>query len=168
MLVMTPEAKRLLRKERNRERDALRGHVGEARSQGLAHHLASVIRLAVETGKIASVFGLEGPLRAGLRAALCRQGWRWAPADLAARELLGEIFTRMGAKRPDWNEGQPEWAIEAGTLIERTRCANCHGPLPQDRRKFCSDLCAGVQHSRIARLKQADEDTVVKMVTGWT
>lgn len=161
MLVMTPEAKRLLRKERNRERDALRGRVGTSRFQALVKDLAALVRLTFESRATASIFGLEGPLRAGLRADFCLQGWGWLSADLMARDLLAEVFKRVGAERPDWYEGQPEWTIEAGTLIERTRCVRCHNPLPEGHYKFCSRLCNTSHAAWMARLRQASENQAV-------
>ena len=67
--------------------------------------------------------------------------WGWSSADLMAAELMAEVFRRVGAERPDWYEGQPEWTIKAGTLIARTRCVRCHGPLPEGHFKFCSRIC---------------------------
>lgn len=163
MLVMTPEAKRRLRKERNRQRDALRGRVGTGRFDAIVTALARIVRLTFETGDTASVFGLEGPLRAALRSDFCLQGWGWLSADLMARDLLAEVFTRIGAERPDWYEGQPEWAIKAGTLIERTRCVRCHKPLPDGNRKFCSRLC-NTSHAHLMMLKRnAGEDQAVRL-----
>lgn len=163
MLVMTPQARRMMRKERNRERDARRGKVGRGRFEALANDLGRIILLAFQTGQIASIFGLEGPLRAGLRADLCRQGWGWLAADLTARDLLSEIFTRIGAKRPDWYEGQPEWTIEAGTLIERTRCVRCQAPLPEGHYKFCSRMCSASHAAFMHRKRQASEDLAVHL-----
>lgn len=60
-----------------------------------------------------------------------------------AREMLADAFRMAGAVRPSWNEGQLEWTIEAGTLIERTRCVRCHKPLPEGHHKFCGEICAG-------------------------
>ncbi|WP_240643479.1 hypothetical protein [Paracoccus siganidrum] len=164
---MTPEAKRLLRKERNRERDALRGRVGAGRFQALVRDLAALVRMTFESGATASIFGLEGPLRAGLRADFCLQGWGWLSADLMARDLLAEVFKRIGAERPDWYEGQPEWTIEAGTLIERTRCVRCHKPLTGEQRKYCSRICATSHHNHIARLREADEGAAADLAVNW-
>lgn len=166
MLVMTPEMKRRLRREKNRERDALRGRVGAGRFHAMVKDLAALVRLTFEAGETGSIFGLEGPLRAGLRADFCLQGWGWNSADLMACDLMAEVFNRIGAERPSWSEGQPEWTIEAGTMIERTRCANCRAPLPEGRPKYCSHLCASVHHHRIAKLKAANEDRAVRLAIG--
>lgn len=146
-----------------RERDARRGRLGRGRYDDLVKQLAAVIRLAFETGATGSLLGLEGPLRHAIRSDLCLQGWRWRDADTMARELLDDAFRAVNAKRPTWNEGQREWTIEAGTLIGRTHCANCHGPLPEERHKFCSDLCKSNHYSALASIKRANEETAIRM-----
>ncbi|QRZ15958.1 hypothetical protein JWJ88_13675 [Paracoccus methylovorus] len=148
-----------------REREARRGQLGKGRFEMLVKELVAVIRLAFEAGATATLFGLEGPLRAGIRADLCRQGWRWQDADDMAREMLNEAFRAVRATRPGWDEGQPEWIIHAGTLIERTRCVRCHVPLPEGHFKFCGDVCKSSYHSNLSLLKSAGEDQVIKIVT---
>ncbi|QFQ89880.1 hypothetical protein F8A10_20925 (plasmid) [Paracoccus kondratievae] len=71
----------------------------------------------------------------------------------------------MNAQRPSWDEGQPEWTIHAGTLIERTRCVRCHKPLPEGHFKFCSNTCAASHSHRLARMKDAEEDQVIRLAT---
>lgn len=154
-----------LRKKQRQERDARRGRLGSGRFNALAKELADMVRLAFEAGATGSLWGLEGPLRAGIRSDLCRMGWRWSDADGMARELLEDAFRRARAVRPSWNEGQPEWTIEAGTLIERTRCVRCGKPLPEGNHKFCDQLCSWSHHARLVFLRQATEDQVVKVIT---
>lgn len=156
----------LRNRKARRERDARRGRMGESRYNALVKELARVIRLAFEAGATGSLWGLEGPLRAGLRSDLCLQGWGWQSADLAARDVLEDAFRLAGAIRPTWNEGQPEWTIEAGTLVERTFCANCRKPLPDGRPKFCSDLCQSAFNRRLNFRKAASEDVAVKLAIG--
>ena len=150
-----------------REREARRGRLGKGRFDLLVKELVAVIRLAFEAGATATLFGLEGPLRAGIRADLCRQGWRWIGADDMAREMLAEAFRRLNAVRPSWEEGQQEWAIHAGTLIERTRCVRCHKPLPEGHFKFCSNVCAASHNQRLTRVKQAQGEKAVMLATRW-
>ncbi|ATQ55318.1 hypothetical protein [Paracoccus yeei] len=150
-----------------REREARRGRLGKGRFDLLVKELVAVIRLAFEAGATATLFGLEGPLRAGIRADLCRQGWRWTDADEMAREMLDSAFCSVRATRPGWDEGQPEWTVHAGTLIERAFCANCHALLPDGRPKFCDPLCKSAFHGRLSRRKQAQDDRAVKLaITG--
>lgn len=150
-----------------REREARRGRLDKGRFDLLVKELVAVIRLAFAAGATATLFGLEGPLRAGIRADLCRQGWRWQDADDMAREMLDEAFRAVRATRPGWDEGQPEWTIHAGTLIERTRCARCHAPLPEGHHKFCSNVCAASYNQRFTRLKQAQGEKAVMLATRW-
>lgn len=149
------------------ERVARRKRFGTGRYAVLVQELAGVIRLAFEAGATASLWGLEGPLRHAIRSDLCLQGWGWAEADLVAKEILAEAFRAVNAQRPAWNEGQLEWTIEAGTLIERIHCVRCHKPLPEGHHKFCSNLCAGSHRKHVAFLKQADEDRAVRSATRW-
>lgn len=151
----------IVRKQARQERDARRGRLGKGRADALVKELATVIRLAFEAGATASIFGLEGPLRHAIRSDLCLQGWSWTDADIMAREMLEEVFRVVRAKRPSWNEGQREWAIAAGTLIERTRCVRCCKPLPEGHFKFCGDLCSGVYHSALSLRRQVQGDRAV-------
>lgn len=125
--------------------------------------LVRVVWLAFQAGKTGSLFGLEGPMRAGLRAELCRKSWGWHDADAAIRALLEDVFSKAGAERPDWYEGQPEWTIEAGTLIERTRCVRCRAPLPEGHHKFCSRLCNTSHANWMTRMRQASEEQAIHM-----
>lgn len=168
MLVMTPEARRMMRRQRKRERDALRGRMGAGRFSALVKDLANVVCLSFEAGLTTSIFGLEGALRAGLRADLCLQGWGWNTADLMAADLMGEVFRSVHAERPSWNEGQREWTIEAGTLIERTRCVRCHKPLPDGHHKFCSHICASGHARDLSRLRQSSEDQALRLAISLT
>lgn len=163
MLKMSPNFAKFLRKQARREMEIRRGRLGRQRFDWLVGELAATIRLAFAAGATGSLFGLEGPLRHAIRSDLCLQGWRWIDAHIMACDLMDEAFRRVRAERPTWNEGQPEHVIEAGTLIERTRCARCHNPLPETHKKFCSDLCRTGHHMRLTRLRQAQEDEAVRL-----
>lgn len=160
MLQMPPH---LINRRARRAHDARRGRLGESRYNMLVKELTRVIRLSFEAGDTGCLFGLEGPLRAGIRSDLCRQGWGWVSADLVARDLLDDAFRAARAIRPSWNEGQPEWTIHAGTLIERSMCMRCHKPLPEGHHKYCSHLCAGAHWAHLDRLKSASEDAALDM-----
>lgn len=157
----SPELARQLRRRARRQRDALRGRLGRARYDAILDELVRVVRLARETGATATLLNLEGPLRHAIRSDLCLQGWRWIDAHMAACDMMDEVLRRVRATRPDWYEGQPEYTVEGGALIERTRCMTCRKPLPEGHRKFCSDLCKSAHHNRIARLREANEDQAV-------
>jgi uncharacterized OB-fold protein len=92
-----------------------------------------------------SPFELEGPARAGIRAGLCLDGHEWRRADNEAAALIEEGLHLLGAKRPTWAQGQPEYTIG------RENCANCRGPLDDEtlarRDRFCCQECRTVMRS---------------------
>lgn len=124
----------------------------------IVRRMAIVMLGDFQEGIATSLFAYEGRFIAEMRASLCLIGWPWPIADQAARELVAEALRRINAKRPDWNEGQREWTIQAGTLIARTRCITCHKPLTGEQVKFCSTLCANRWHKRLDTLRAANED----------
>src|SRR5690606_7695490 len=76
-------------------------------------------------------FAFEASCRHGLRSRLTLEGWNWKDADDTAADIVATALRQIGAKRPTWAEGQPDWAQNgSGTMIERTRCIRCRGPLP--------------------------------------
>jgi predicted nucleic acid-binding Zn ribbon protein len=88
-----------------------------------------------------SKFENEGAIRAALRSALCLQGHGWRPSDEESETLLATAFRKMGAKRPTWIEGQPEY------ITPRENCIRCGDALDDEtmekRGRFCSDVCRG-------------------------
>ncbi|OWJ72514.1 hypothetical protein CDV50_04900 [Haematobacter massiliensis] len=160
MLQLPPH---LINRKERRAREARRGKIGETRFNVLVREIARVIRLAFEAGATASLWGLEGPLRAGIRSDLCLQGWRWKEADAAARDLLDDAFRVAGAIRPSWNEGQPEWVTHPGTLINRDCCAHCRRPLPDGMRKFCGSVCRNASFYRQMVRKEATEEQALDL-----
>lgn len=86
-------------------------------------------------------FAAEGPCRAGIRASLCLQGWRWRVADDAAAELVAAALNRLGARRPTWQEGQPEWTQPGIAPVQYERCRNCFKVLPDGHYKYCCKEC---------------------------
>lgn len=155
------------RREERRRRDALRGQFGRERFEALVQELVALHRLALEVGQIPSAFNLEGVLRHALRSDLALQGWRWIDADFAAREVLAVVYGRLRVERPSWDQGQREWTQHAGTLIERERCANCHGMIPPGNYKFCCRHCAKAFHDRLSDRRHAKEETVRRMASRW-
>lgn len=89
-----------------------------------------------------SPFEHEGSSRAGIRSALCLEGHGWDRADVTAADVVAEALRRMGARRPSWDQGQPEYTIG------RDACIRCRGPIPPElsvgerSRGFCSAECA--------------------------
>lgn len=155
------------RKEERRKRDARRGRLGPGRYDALVAELVRCVKLAFEAGATGSLFGMEGPLRHEIRSDLCLQAWNWVEANSMARELLDDAFRRARASRPTWEEGQPEWVIHEGLLIERTFCANCFKPLPDGRPKFCCDLCSTASRGRAAKRHRMTEEKIATLASGW-
>lgn len=82
-------------------------------------------------------FENEGDVRAGIRSALCLRGNMWQSSDLEAEMIVGNCLHRLGAERPAWEAGQPEYTIPA------ENCSRCGGPKdPATRGRFCCVECA--------------------------
>ncbi len=101
-----------------------------------------------------STFEFEGPARYGIRRSLVlRGGWHWHDADACAAEIVEKALAIMGAVRPTWQQGQPEFGDNSLTI--RTRCVNegC-GKVISDERlipgktKYCSDNCGRAARAR--------------------
>lgn len=92
------------------------------------------------TGWNLSPFEREGECRAGVRQTLCLQGHSWPVADLAAQSLVSECLDRMGAERPDWEQGQRHYSIP------RENCARCGCEIDEEDQargfRYCSAECA--------------------------
>lgn len=114
--------------------------------------LAPILRRAEPTP-----FVLEGPLRAHLRARLCLKGWGWKDADRAAEDVVGATLNRIGATRPSWKQGQPEYTQDGITVVQRMTCTNCGARLPDGHTKFCSPVCATNFHSRLSYMNKTYE-----------
>lgn len=121
----------------------------------LVNAMAAIMRKDVQTGEAATVFRHEGLFIHLLRGRLCLVGWPWIMADVVARQLVAEALDRIEAERPTWYEGQPEYVIQPGVLIARTRCVRCHKKLPEGHHKFCGELCGNAHRLRIMRLQEA-------------
>ncbi|MFG1342106.1 hypothetical protein [Xanthobacter autotrophicus] len=86
-------------------------------------------------------FAFEGVMRAGIRSMLCLKGWEWGSADRAAEDVVEGALSRIGAARPTWKAGQPEWTQDGVVYVPRTRCVNCGKTLPEGSRKYCGKEC---------------------------
>lgn len=93
-------------------------------------------------------FAAEGSCRAGIRAALCLQGWPWPAADKTATDLVEGALRSIGAVRPTWKQGQPEWTQDGVMAVQYERCRNCADPLPEGYFKFCCRPCADAHRGR--------------------
>jgi len=152
-------------KPTRRQRDAGRERLAKDRAEHIVGNLCAITRVALEAGRILTPLAYEGTFRRVIRSELCLQGWSWQAADDTAMDVVAVVFSILQVKRPDWYEGQPEWTIERGTLIERTRCANCGNPLPEGHPKFCSKPCRNVHGLRLMRLREADETEMATLAS---
>lgn len=133
----------------------------------LVDTVAGLMKAAKEAGATATLLNFEAPCRHGIRCRLTLQGWRWQDADTAAADVVSAALRQIGAKRPTWAEGQPEWSQNgAGAMIERTRCIRCHGRLPEMHRKFCGELCASSHQMALGRIRDADERKAYDLAAG--
>ena len=152
-------------KPSRRERDAARERLAKDRAEKIVGNLCAVTRLALEEGRILTPLAYEATFRTTIRSELCLQGWSWQAADDTAQDVVAVVFSILQVKRPDWYEGQPEWTIKRGTLVERTRCANCGYALPEGHAKFCSTPCRNVHGLRLKALREADEQQMATLAS---
>lgn len=102
-------------------------------------------------------FAFEGFMRHGLRSGLCLRGWSWSDADDMAADIVRSALAQIGAKRPTYQQGQPEWAQDGVILVERERCIRCGWQLPEGHSKFCSRLCHGAHYADLRRRFYAEQ-----------
>lgn len=120
---------------------------------------AYIVRIisSILAGAEPTRFAFEATCRHAVRSRLCLNGWSWAAADDLAADIVKDALRRLGAKRPTWKEGQPEYTQDGFAPILRTRCIRCHGPLEDDRPKFCSHWCSAAHFQAVARLSEAEQ-----------
>ena len=116
-----------------------------------------VVREAREDGRATSMFTYEGMLIALLRSELCLRSMPWAMADAEAREVVAEALNAAGAKRPSWQEGQPEWTDGGVIRDTRVTCANCGKGLEPEQKIYCSRICGDAARARRAWHDMAEE-----------
>jgi hypothetical protein len=102
-------------------------------------------------------FAIEGPARHGIRSSLCLAGWPWQQSDYEAAMLLIRAHQIINAKRPTWEQGQPEYTQQAVLPLERTHCVRCAKPLPEGHSKYCSGLCLRAHRLVTAERLNRDE-----------
>lgn len=125
-------------------------------------------RRAALRGKIAAImaraeptpFAAEGSCLAGIRSALCLQGWRWSAAQEEAAEIVRGALRIVGAKRPDWKQGQPEWTQDGVFQLQYERCRNCLKPVPEGHFKFCCKTCSTVYSHRLSYRWHSEEESL--------
>lgn len=111
--------------------------LSRARREFLRDRVADIMRAGDPTP-----FALEASCRHGIRSGLVLDGWRWAAADATAAEIVASALAIIGATRPTWMQGQPEYTQDGALPIEREHCIRCGKPLPEGHWRFCSSVCA--------------------------
>lgn len=131
-------------------------------------HLVTTVAKILMAGE-PTKFSFEAPCRHGIRSSLCAQGWHWQEADTIAADIVATALRRIGAQRPNWQQGQPEWTQDGFAPILRTRCVHCGRPLPESdgtNRIYCSEACSNVHRGRLSAIRRADEATVHSLLAG--
>lgn len=109
-----------------------------------------------------TLFEHEGTCRHSVRSFLCVEGWGWDEADISSADIVLTALNRIGAKRPTWSQGQPEYRGEEfhGTL---RRCMNprCRSILEGSNRIFCSEHCGDVVRKK--RYEDANKARLIAM-----
>lgn len=137
-----PEAKPLPKPRRRMNRD---------RRRHLVEKVATYMKAARDNGTVPTLLNFEASIRHGLRSGLCLEGWGWADADAVAADIVSTALKQIGAQRPIWQEGQPDYA-QHGTLIMRENCLNCGRPLLGDfGTKFCGVPCKNAWQASMAK-----------------
>jgi predicted nucleic acid-binding Zn ribbon protein len=103
-------------------------------------------------------FALEAPSRCGLRVALIFDGWTWGQADAEAALLVMAALDMAGARRPNWQQGQPEFCQDGHVPQTRERCVRCAKPLPEGHFKYCGKVCA--QAAKVDAHRRADREAL--------
>lgn len=116
----------------------------------------------LETGQ-SSKFQFEAAVRHGLRSGFCLDGAAWGKADARAAAIVSEALRRIGAERPTWIMGQPEFTQDGHAPVDRKYCLHCSKPMKYDpeswspnARQFCSDFCrTSYRNQKISSIKRA-------------
>jgi hypothetical protein len=85
-----------------------------------------------------SKFEHEASCRHGIRTTLTLQGNGWQLSDAEAASIVTAALDRIGAVRPQFLEGQPEYTLSPGH-----QCQRCGAPLGDEagHRRYCSPEC---------------------------
>jgi hypothetical protein len=109
-------------------------------------------------------FEFEGACRQGVRSGLCLSGVPWARGDIEAERLVGAALNQIGAKRPTWEEGQPNYTIAP------ENCSWCHGSVPEDAirgehsHNYCSEVCARSALEHRAFSERSNRDAAYRSI----
>jgi hypothetical protein len=108
----------------------------------IVDHIADILRCGDPTP-----FAFEAVCRHGLRGGLVMRGRSWPVADEIAAGIVRSALNMIGARRPSWLQGQPEYVQYGVKAFERTRCVECGWRLPEGHTKFCGLRCSRAFHN---------------------
>lgn len=147
MLQLTPAALKMLRRQKRAKEEKKARKLARARRRALVEIVAAYMRTEHAEGRAPTKLTHESTMRHGIRSGLCLDGWGWAEADAVAIDVVQTALNQIGAVRPTWKQGQPEWTQDGHSPVERTRCIRCGWKLPEGHRMFCSPACAKSLHN---------------------
>jgi hypothetical protein len=75
------------------------------------------------------------------RKKLCLRGWPWIIAQETATDIVVRALDQIGARRPSWIEGQPEYTEIGFEMRIDAVCWQCGDRLPMFKKKFCCGEC---------------------------
>lgn len=135
------------------------------RAEAIRDRLAALMRAAEPTA-----FALEAPARHAIRVSLIFEGWKWQDADAVAAAIVGAALALAGAKRPTWQQGQPEYTQDGYAPRERERCARCAKPLPEGNYRYCGPVCARAAKVDQNRRRDKEERYAKELIyrAAWT
>jgi predicted nucleic acid-binding Zn ribbon protein len=110
-----------------------------------------------------TLFRYEASARYGIRIALCLRGHSWPVADSTAAYVVRRALNLIGARRPAWYQGQPEYTQYGVTKIEHSHCINCGRVLPEGHSKYCSKICGNAFRNAIGDLDRQAAERVRKL-----
>ena len=84
----------------------------------------------------------------GLRVRFILDGLSWDRAQSLADEIVKAALDRIGARRPSWEQGQPECVHET-SFVQHTRCGRCGKNLVEDQRRYCSTVCRAAARNAV-------------------
>lgn len=108
-----------------------------------------------------SRFEHEAACRHGLRSAFCLEGWKWSEADTVAKEVVDAALRQIGAVRPTWSQGQPEYqGVESRGAYRHCANPRCRRMLEDHQGVFCSQHCADYVTKERWRKQHAEEERI--------
>jgi hypothetical protein len=110
----------------------------------------------------ASAFEYEGACTHAIRAQLCLNGWAWQDAQDEAHDLVQRALHLIGARRPPTYLANGHYVHDHLDLTTRVRCARCFRPLPEERRKYCSDVCHASARADRMTMDQRERNRAMK------